>query len=132
MIQIVIIMDPLMIFWIFLIGIIAGLMLGVTLVYRTAISPLHKKIEKLSSEKQSLSTIYGKITEQFAPFMEKYPYSTGNFRFIGNPIDGIQFENDHIIFVEFKTSKSKLTPIQNKIKKLVKEGKIKWFEFRMK
>lgn len=125
-------MDPLMAFWIFLIGIIAGLMLGVTLVYRTAISPLHKKIEKLSSEKQSLSTIYGKITEQFAPFMKKYPYSTGNFRFIGNPIDGIQFEDDHIIFVEFKTSKSKLTPIQNKIKKLVKEGKIRWFEFRMK
>ena len=125
-------MDPLMTFWIFLIGIIAGLMLGVTLVYRTAISPLHKKVEKLSSEKQSLSTIYGKITEQFAPFMKKYPYSTENFRFIGNPIDGIQFEDDHIIFVEFKTSKSKLTPIQNRIKKLVKEGKIKWFEFRMK
>ncbi len=125
-------MDPLMTFWLFLIGIIVGLMLGVTLVYRTAISPLHKKIEKLSSEKQSLSTIYGKISEQFAPFMKKYPFSSKNFRFIGNPIDGIQFEDDHIIFVEFKTSKSKLTPIQNNIKKLVKEGKIKWFEFRMK
>ena len=125
-------MDPFMAFWIFLIGIIAGLMLGITLVYKSAISPLRKKIEELSSQKQSLSTTYGKITEQFAPFMKNYPYSPENFRFIGNPIDGIQFEEDNIIFVEFKTNKSKLTTSQNRIKKLVENAKIKWFEFRTK
>ena len=121
-----------MTFWIFLIGITAGVIVGVTLVYRTAISPLHKKIEKLSSEKQSLSTTYGKITEQFAPFMEKYPYAIENFRFIGSPVDGIQFEDDQIIFVEFKANKSKLTTTQNKIKKLIQERKVKWFEFKLK
>ena len=125
-------MDPLMTFWVFLIGIIIGVIFGITLVYRVAISPLHKKIEKLSSEKESSSTVYDKITEQFASSMEKYPYSTENFRYIGSPIDGIQFEDDQILFVEFKTDKSKLNAKQNKIKKLVKEGKTKWFEFKTK
>ncbi|MCK4416106.1 MAG: endonuclease [Thermoplasmatales archaeon] len=125
-------MDPLMTFWVFLIGIIIGVIFGLTLVYRAAISPLHKKIEKLSSEKESSSTAWGKTTEQFTSSMEKYPYSTENFRYIGDPIDGIQFEDDQILFVEFKTDKSKLNAKQNKIKKLVKEGKVKWFEFKMK
>ncbi len=121
-----------MMFWVFLIGIIFGVIAGITLIYRAAVSPLHKKINRLTTEKQSLSTTYGKITEQFAPFMKDYPYSTKNFRFIGSPIDGIQFNENQILFVEFKTNKSKLTKTQNKIKKLVKEGKIAWFEFRMK
>ncbi len=125
-------MDPLMTFWVFLIGIIIGVIFGITLVYRAAISPLHKKIEKLSSEKESSSTAWGKTTEQFVSSMEKYPYSTENFRHIGSPIDGIQFEDDQILFVEFKTDKSKLNSKQNKIKKLVKEGKTKWFEFKTK
>ena len=121
-----------MTFWIFLIGIIFGVIAGITLVYRAAVSPLHKKIDRLTTEKQSLTTTYGKITEQFAPFMKDYPYSTQNFRFIGSPIDGIQFNDGEILFVEFKTNKSKLTTTQNKIKKLVNEGKIAWFEFKMK
>lgn len=125
-------MDPLMTFWVFLIGIIIGVIFGITLVYKVAISPLHKKVEKFTSEKESLSTAQGKITEQFASSMEKYPYSTENFRFIGSPIDGVQFEDDQILFVEFKTDKLKLNAKQNKIKKLVKEGKVKWFEFKTK
>ena len=121
-----------MTFWIFLVGIIVGVIIGVILLYQTAVFPLHKKIEKLTSEKQVLSITYGKITEQFAPFMEQYPYSIEKFRFMGTPIDGIQFEEDQILFVEFKTAKSKLSATQNRIKKLVKEGKVKWFEFRTK
>jgi len=117
-------MDPLMTFWIFLIGILVGVISGITLLYRAAISPLHKKIEKLLSEKQLSLT--RKIPEQMAPWMKNYPYSIENFRFIGSPIDGVQFEDDQILFVEFKTDNTK----QNKIKKLVKEGKVKWFEFR--
>jgi len=80
-------------------------------------------------QKQSLSTIYGKLTEQFAPFMRSYPFSPENFRFIGSPIDGVQFEDDRIIFVDIKTNRSKLSPIQQRIKKLVKNKKIEWFEF---
>ncbi len=125
-------MDPMMTIWIFLIGIIFGIIFGVTVVYRAAISPLRGRIERLKHQNQSLSTVYGKITEQFAPFMRNYPYSPENFRFIGSPIDGIQFEDDRIIFVEIKANKSKLSSLQKRIKDLVKNKRIEWFEFHTK
>jgi len=52
-------MEILMLFWFFLIGIIVGVIIGLTLVYRTAVSPLHKEIEKLSNEIKLLSTKNG-------------------------------------------------------------------------
>lgn len=125
-------MDPLMLFWVLLIGVIIGLIFGIILVYRGVVVRLRNKIDEITSKKQSLSTTYGMITEQFAPFMKDYPFSPERFRFIGNPIDGIQFENDRIVFVEFKTHESRLSPVQNRIKKLIKNGSVDWFEFRMK
>ena len=53
-------MDPFMIIWVFLIGVIAGIILTLSLLYTTAILPLHRKIEQLTSEYQSLL----KITDQ--------------------------------------------------------------------
>ena len=125
-------MDPFLAFWILLIGIIIGVIFGVTLVHRTAVYPLHKKIEKLTNEKQPPPTTDDEIAEQFDQVMEQYPYPAENFRFIGSPIDGIQFEDDQILFVEFKTNELKPTPVQQKVKKLVENGKIRWFEFQVK
>ena len=121
-----------MIFWTFLIGIIFGVIIGLTIVYKSAVYPLKKNIEKLTFEKQSVSNEYEKIIEQFEPFMKNYPYDNINFRYVGSPIDGIQFNQDKILFVKFKTSKSKLTDVQNKIKKLIEARKIEWFEFKVK
>jgi predicted Holliday junction resolvase-like endonuclease len=122
-------MDSLMTFWVFLIGIIIGLIAGIILVYRTAVSPLHKKIENPSSQ-QSSDTTYDKTMEQFDPTMlANYPFAYENFRFIGDPVDGIQFDDDRILFVEFKTDQS--NPTKNKIKELVDAGKIEWFEFKV-
>ncbi|MCD6410827.1 MAG: endonuclease [Thermoplasmata archaeon] len=115
--------------WLFFIGLLFGVIITLIAVYRLVISPLREKMERSIEQKRSLSVTYGKITEQFAPFMQSYPFSPENFRFIGSPIDGIQFEDDKIIFVEIKTNKSKLSPLQKKIKELVKRGKVEWFEF---
>jgi predicted Holliday junction resolvase-like endonuclease len=92
---------------------------------------LKSKIRDLLSSKQSLSTKYGKMTEQFMPFLNIYPYDEQNFRFIGSPIDGIQFENDKVIFIEFKTSNSALTAKQRNIKDLIKNKKVEFEEIRM-
>jgi len=91
----------------------------------------HLMIEKLASSKQSLATKYGKISEQFLPFMENYPYEKSKFRFIGNPIDGIQFEDDKVVFVEFKTGKSRMTSRQKSICELVNKGSVEFREFRI-
>ena len=51
--------------------------------------------------------------------MKKYPYNPKKFRFLGEPIDGIQFEDDEIIFIEFKTRKGELSGKQKMIKHLI-------------
>ena len=71
------------------------------------------------------------MTEQFLPFLDEYPYDPQNFRFIGSPVDGIQFDDDKITFVEFKIADSKLTERQKKIKELVEKKKVDFEEYRL-
>ncbi|MDD3083634.1 MAG: Holliday junction resolvase-like protein [Candidatus ainarchaeum sp.] len=92
---------------------------------------LNEELASIQYLKRSQSVKYGQLTEQWIPFSDKYPYNSQNFRFIGKPIDGISFEEDKIIFVEFKTNKSQLSEVQRKIKKLVEEKKIDWFELKI-
>jgi predicted Holliday junction resolvase-like endonuclease len=125
-------MDPFMIFWIFMIGILIGFLAGITIIYRKVAVPLKMERKELEEKKRSMASLYGKITEQFAPFMKYYPYDARRFRFIGSPIDGIQFEDDKIIFVEFKSANSKLSQEQKKIKKLVEDKKVEWMSFEIK
>ena len=109
---------------------ILGLVLTIIilfLLWRRAVKLL--KTTKFS--KISLSTKYGKMTEQFMPFLKNYPYNPNDFRFIGTPIDGIQFNEDEIILVEFKTSTSSLSYKQKSIKEIVKSGKIKFEEYKI-
>jgi predicted Holliday junction resolvase-like endonuclease len=90
---------------------------------------LREKLEKLSFERQSQASRYGKIAEQFMPFLDSYPYDSSNFRFLGTPIDGVQFEENKIIFMEFKTASGALTEKQKQIKELVEKHRV-YFEER--
>ncbi len=112
-------MDSLMTVWVFCIGSIIGVIVGVALSYRTAITPLHQRIGKLTSQ-------------QYHMFMKQYPYNPENFRYLGDPIDGIQFEEDKILFVWFKTRKTIRTPEQDHIKNLLENGNVSWFEWSTK
>ena len=81
---------------------------------------------ELKSRIRSQSTRYGQITEQFLPLVEAYPWDSKQFRFLGTPIDGIQFEEDKIVLVEFKSSSSQMSVKQRKIKELVEQGKVEF------
>lgn len=98
------------------------------LLWRRAIN----RLALIKFQKQSLSTKYGKITEQFLPFLDAFPYDPSGFRFIGSPIDGIQFEDDKIIFYEFKSGDSRLNSKQNRIKKIIRSGNIFFEEIYLK
>lgn len=89
------------------------------------------KLREAIGGKQSLSVKYGKMSEQFFPFMKDYPYDPRNFRFLGTPVDGIQFEEDGIIFVEFKSGSSQLSEKQKKIKELAEKKRIRFEEMRI-
>jgi len=116
--------------WFFLLVIVV-LSLFVFLLYRKA-SSLEAELAELASRKQSMSTRYGQISEQWLPLMESFPYDPKQFRFLGSPVDGIAFNEDKIVFCEFKFADSKLSEKQRSIKKLVEEGKVEWREFRVK
>ena len=91
---------------------------------------LEKKLADTLSKKQSQSTRYGQIFEQVVPFSKDFPFDPKNFRFIGNPIDGIVFEDDKITFCEIKLNNSTLNPKQKNIKSLIDDKKVYWREFR--
>ena len=99
---------------------------------RKKIAELRTQLIELANRKQSLSTKYGRMSEQFFPFLEQYPYDENNFRFIGNPIDGVQFEKDKIIFIEFKAANSQLSVRQRDIRDMINKGRIEFREFRIK
>ncbi|KKQ90854.1 MAG: Holliday junction resolvase-like protein [Berkelbacteria bacterium GW2011_GWA1_39_10] len=89
------------------------------------------QLNDVSFSKSSLSSKYGKMTEQFMPFLKNYPYDPQNFRFLGTPIDGVQFENDKIILIEFKTANSQLTERQRQIAELIWQKRIEFEEHRI-
>jgi len=84
--------------------------------------------EELKHDYKSMHIKHGKSFENLFPFMKNYPYEYRNFRFIGDPIDGLSFENDKIVFMEFKTGTSRLSEKQKKIKSLVESKKVEWQE----
>lgn len=95
-------------------------------------SKLEEALSQLRFQKSSQSVKYGKTMEQFLPFSAEFPFSKQDFRFLGSPIDGIAFELDKIVFVEFKAADSQLSERQKQIKKLVNEKRIEWFELKAK
>lgn len=95
------------------------------------INTLQEKLDKTIHQKKSSEVRLGKITEHIVPFTAQWEWSSNNFRFLGSPIDGISFENDEILFIEIKTGKSRLSKNQTRCKELVKQGKVRFVEFRV-
>lgn len=104
--------------WVCSIGILIGILCGVWLSYRTTVIPLQKQMQTITNQKQ-----------QCQKAMKYYPYDPDNFRFIGSPVDGIQFEEDSILFVWICKDHTSRTKEQDHIKTLLEQGKVRWFEF---
>ena len=94
--------------------------------YKNKISKLQANLKKTTSDKISLSTKYGQISEEFFPLEQSYPYNSKDFKFLGNPIDGIQFNEDKIILIEFKTNSSKLSTKQRHIRNLINDKQVEF------
>ena len=83
--------------------------------------------------RRGASVVGGLIAEQFAPFTEAFTelgWDPQEFKFLGRPVDGVQFQEDEIIIVEFKTGNSPLSQKQRHIKELVEGGKVSFKEVR--
>jgi len=106
-----------------------GILLIILIVQARRLRHFHALLEEEKFHRQSLSSTYGRITEQWFPLLGEYPYNPQEFRFLGSPVDGVQFEEDRIVFIEFKANKSRLSEKQRRIKKLVEDGDVYWEEF---
>lgn len=93
---------------------------------------LKQRIRALDNAKRSQSTRYGQITEQFAPFLADWPWDPKRFRFLGDPIDGIQFTDDGIVLIEIKTAGSRLSAVQRQVRDHVQAGRVAWHEVRLR
>ncbi len=92
---------------------------------------LQEKYDKELHFRKSSEVRLGKIGENLAPFLDGWPWVPRQFRFLGNPVDGIQFNDDEIIFVEIKTGKAKLSKSQKNTKELIKAGKVSFVTFKI-
>ena len=97
--------------------------------YKRKVDALAAQVDEEVSRQRSLSSTYGRITEQWIPLSSRYPYDPQYFRFLGSPIDGVQFEEDRIVFIEFKANRSRLSEGQKRIRRLVESGEVYWDEF---
>lgn len=96
------------------------------------IKQIDRNYNTMLSQKKASEVRVGKIGEHMAPFLKDWPYDPNKFRFLGNPVDGIQFTDNEIIFIEIKTGKSRLTKSQRAIRNLLrKEGVVSFATFRV-
>jgi len=92
---------------------------------------LQEKYDKELHFRKSSEVRLGKIGENLAPFLNGWPWVPRQFRFLGNPVDGIQFNDDEIIFVEIKTGNARLSKGQKNTKELIKAGKVSFVTFKI-
>lgn len=92
---------------------------------------ISRRYSKLLLSKRSDDVKRGFVTEQWLPLFETYPWNPQNFKFLGSPIDGIQFEEDRLFLVEFKSGNSRLSAKQKRIRDLVQSGEVEFREIRV-
>lgn len=83
--------------------------------------------------KRSLVVHIGKTLEHIAPIIPQLGHHPRDVRGIFDPVDYVAFNGmfekksiDSISFIEIKTGKSRLTPIERKIRDAVKDQRVEW------
>ena len=102
---------------------------------------LHADRRRLRSDavKRSRAVIGGQVVEQLAPFLPDFPCNPADARFIGKPLDFLAFPGlsdsgkiDEILLIEVKTGQSELSAREKEVKRAVKEGRVRYVEYRFK
>lgn len=114
------------------VAVLAALLVGTWWLWLRSVRRWARRLRELDSAKRSQSTRYGQTMEQLAPFLAEWPGDAGRFRFLGAPIDGVQFDDDAVVFVEIKSAGSRLSPEQQRIRDLVQAGQVRWQEVRVR
>ena len=98
-----------------------------------------EKLDKISKQAiaKSKTVIRGKISEEFAPLFEGFPYQMSDCKFSGQPIDYLIFKGMsglrddkegeiEIIFADVKSGNAALTSVQRKIRDAIKNQRVRF------
>jgi len=104
------------------------------------------EIEKARHDSVEISrrTLKGQNAEQFAPFLQGFPYLPSDSHFIGAPVDYIVFngytefkdnhgsnDNFELVIIDIKYNTAQLTERQQQIAKAIKAGKVRFETVRV-
>jgi len=86
---------------------------------------------------RSRTVLGGHFSEQLAPFLPDFEYLPSEARFIGKPVDLLIFEGldnkkiEKVTFLEIKSGKAQLSPIEKNLKEVIEKGKVEWKLYRI-
>lgn len=98
-----------------------------------------ERIERARKDavERSRAVLSGQISEQIAPWLPDFPVNPADARFIGKPVDFVAFSGAEdgtvreVIFIEVKTGRSALSPIEKSVKEAIIQGHVRWVEYRI-
>jgi predicted Holliday junction resolvase-like endonuclease len=92
--------------------------------------------ERGDAVKRSRAVLGGLAAEQLAPYLPGFPFDPTEVRFVGKPVDFVAFAGlaggkvEEVAFVEVKSGNASLSPVERSLRDAVKEGRVRWVEYR--
>jgi predicted Holliday junction resolvase-like endonuclease len=92
--------------------------------------------ERGDAVKRSRAVLGGLAAEQLAPYLPGFPFDPTEVRFVGKPVDFVAFVGssagriEEVAFVEVKSGGAGLSPVERSLRDAVKEGRVRWVEYR--
>lgn len=89
--------------------------------------------DKLLGQKKSSEVRTGHISEQLVGLLPEFPVPIHTLKFFGQPLDyiSIDLDSEWISFIEVKSGGSVLSDKQRKIRKMIEDKKVRFFEVRI-
>lgn len=121
-------------------GLLIFLVLGIIIGKAVQSAKTHAliKAEREKAIKRSREVLGGQFGEQIAPFMPNFPCNPGDCKFLGQPVDFIAFPGSaegkpvtEVVFIEVKSGRSQLSEREKQIKSAIKNGKVRYIEYRL-
>jgi predicted Holliday junction resolvase-like endonuclease len=92
--------------------------------------------ERGDAVKRSRAVLGGLAAEQLAPYLPDFPFDPTELRFVGKPVDFLAFVGsskgriEEVAFVEVKSGNASLSAVERSLRDAVKEGRVRWVEYR--
>jgi len=94
--------------------------------------------EREDAVKKSRTVLTGHFSEQLAPYLPDFPFSPTECKFLGKPVDLLVFKGldtkdpEEVVFVEVKSGDAQLSQTERKLRDVIRQKKVSWYEYRAK